>query len=275
MLGFDRPNGFQLRLSFSPCTIRSMATSILEQIIKPTQEINGIRYFNGEGALFLAAALSDFGRDYEIYAPVTGSDFSTRQKPSKATAEIYAGRWTPVELEDRLKRLKQDFPRLALMAAGENSHSFEYTDPRVEGEISYYDPLSGYTDLPEDAVVRIGAAHYSILRKLLKRMMTAPGFLGRVGERLNGLDLTYFDYQYISPRGNYPGDVGSYIYHFFDEDKHAVAWKTGKSVDFKRDGLYTVIGGSVKAHDSYPGQPPKTMLTRAKFFDHETSGKIG
>lgn len=252
-----------------------MVTTILEQIIQPTQEIDGVRYFDGEKALLLAAALSDFGRDYEVYAPMGGSSFSSRQKPSKAVAEIYAGRWVPTELEDRLKRLKEEFSMLPLAAASENSRSFEYAEPRIGGELRYYDPLSEYTDLPEDAVVRLGAAHYSIIRKLLKRMMTTTGFLGTVGGKLNGLDLKYFDSQYINPTGSYPGDTGSYIYHFFDEEGHAVAWKTGKSVNFTRDGVYTVIGGTVKAHDSYPGQPPKTMLTRAKFFDHGTNDKVG
>jgi len=252
-----------------------MVTTILEQIIQPTQEIDGVRYFDGEGAFLLSAALSDFGRDYEVYAPVPGSDFSTLQKPSKVMAEIYAGRWAPVELEARLLRLKEEFPMLPFAAASESTRSFEYTDPRVDGGIRYYDPLSEYTDLPEEAVARLGAAHYSIIRKLLKKMMTTPGFVGTVGQRLNGLDLNYFDSQYFSPTGNYPGDSGSYIYHFFDGEGHAVAWKTGKSVEFIRDGLYTIIGGTVKAHDSYPGQPPKTMLTRAKFFDHETNGKVG
>jgi len=254
-----------------------MATTILKRILTSTEEIDGVRYFNGEDAILLAAAVSDFGRDYMISVPTASGDSFQDVKLGTAIAALYSGELKPgPELEDRLQILERDFPNLAARAVEKfnGTGGFEYFEPRDGEEKSSFSPFGARADLPEKYIGRLGAAHHSTLRKMLKEGLATPGFVGEVGGRLNGLELRFFDSQWFSPRGRNAYDSGFYFYYFMDTEGHLLAWKTGISVDFKRGGTYTLVGGSVKAHDSYPGQQPKTLLTRAKFFDNEAGDML-
>lgn len=245
-----------------------MTTSILEGILKPSQELDGIRYYNGEDVILLAAAVSDFGRDYYVQDP----SGSSREPISigDAILTIYSGDVVPdPELEVRLKRILEDFPELPLMAI-EAFGKFSYEDPREPGAEIIFDPLGKHLDIPQRFLGRLAGAHHSAMKRILKELMATDGFVGEIKGRINGLDLRYFESQLITPRGNGPYDSSFYLHYFYDEEGHLLAWKTGMVPHFLRDGLYTVIGGSVKAHDRYPGQPPKTVISRAKFFDHST-----
>lgn len=244
-----------------------MAT-ILEQILTSTEEIDGVRYFNGENVLFLAAAVSDFGRDYMIPGPEDKYGEHPALKLGDALSAIYAGELKPAEeIEARLKTLKRDFADLPALVAGEFDR-FEYLDPR-KGEVELvFDPLGEHRDIPERYIGRLAGSHYSTLKRIYKKLAVTPGFVGEPKGRLNGWDVRFFDSQWIGSRGTGPYDGGFFLYYFLDLDGHLIAWKTGIEKPFVRDALYTLAGGSVKAHDSYPGQQPKTLLTRAKFFDH-------
>lgn len=250
----------------------NMATTILQGILKPTQELDGVRYFDGEGTILLAAAVSDFGRDYMIDTPAN-SNYDREVKLGIAIEEIYAGRWIPgPEIEARLQKLTVNFPQFALQVI-EGFGGFYYRDPRHGEEDVVLDPLSDRTDLPEKFIGRLGGAHYSTIRKIYRKLVVNPSFLGEVKGRLNGLELSYFETQYIQPQGGSYYDQGFYLHYFFGPESELVAWKTGIPSNFIREGHYTIVGGSVKAHDSYPGQPPKTLISRAKFFDHQTGDK--
>lgn len=247
-------------------------TTILEQVIQPTTVVGDIRYYSGESLILLAAAFSDFGRDYDV--DVTKKDGELRcLKISAAIEKLCAGELvvTP-EVEKRVEKLLETTPELPMKTV-QDFGEFTYYDPRVKS-MNVFDPLSELIDLPDGIVSKFVAAHYSTMSKTYKKLIVKSEFIGEVNGRLNGLDVHYFDSQYISFRGQGAYSDGFYIHNFLDEENHLVAWKTGKAGIFQRDELYTIVGGSIKAHDSYPGQPKKTLLTRAKFFEHQTGFAI-
>jgi len=239
----------------------------LKQILASTQQLDGVSYFDGEGAIFLAAAVSDYGRDYMVPGVPDPNGLRSEINIGVAIDAIYSGRLKlDAAAKRRLTELTKSHPDLPLRTIEEFGH-FSYRDPREEFERAF-DPLGEYTDLPQRNLSQLVRAHFKTMSKLLKRMLTVPGFLGDSGDRLNGLELRYFDRRYIAPRGTYYNETGSFIYYFFDEENHLVSWKTGLEKTFVREARYTLAGGTVKGQDSYPGQVSSTMLTRAKFFDH-------
>ncbi len=242
----------------------------LASTLKPTQELDGIRYFDAESVLLLGAAVSDLGRDYNVLSPADSYGISSSVKLGDAVEAIYAGRWPGGdELQERIDRIEQELPGLILATIGAFGR-FSYRDPRTGDSEHVFDPNGELTDIPEFIVGRFAGAHFSTLQKIALKLLTTDGFLGEVGEKLNGLELRYWNRRRVEGRGRGPYDLGFYLYFFLDTEAHLFAWKTGIDTKFQRDGRYSLIGGRVKAHDSYPGQPSKTLLTRAKFFDHQT-----
>lgn len=247
-----------------------MATT-LASILKPTQELDGIRYFDAESVLLLGAAVSDLGRDYDVLSPADSDGISSTVKLGTAVDAIYAGRWSAGdELQERIDRIENELPLLIPATIGAFGR-FSYRDPRIGESEQLFDPQGELTDIPEFIVGRFAGAHFSTLQKTALKFLATDDFLGEVGEKLNGLELRYWNRRRVEGRGRGPYDLGFYLYFFLDTEGHLFAWKTGIDTRFERDGRYSLIGGRVKAHDSYPGQPPKTLLTRAKFFDHQTS----
>jgi len=252
-------------------------TLTLADILRPSQELNGVRYFNGEAAILLGAAVSDLGRDYDIPVPVTGTDWSNDEKINKVIEAIYAGvkKLDEETLESRLLLIQDRIPELGREVLEAEGH-FYYNDSRDEPATErVFDPRGEYSDLPEKFVGRLVSKHFTTMSKLIRGSLVTPRYVGEVGERVNGLELTYFNRRYFSPRGYYPHETGVFIYDFLDEEGHLVVWKTGKDVEFERGGSYTVIGGTVKAHDRYRDEPPKTVLTRAKFHNNRTNDRVG
>lgn len=244
-----------------------MAT-ILEEILTPSSEVDGVRYFNGEDVIMLAAALSDFGRDYMIQGAPDSQGEPTEHSIGRAVTAVYAGELQPEpSTELRLKELMANHPELPLKVI-EAFGNFSYWESRGKGGTRYFDPLGEYLDLPESAIGALVSAHFSTLRRTIRGILATEGFVGEPKGRLNGLELRFFDSKLIQSQGYYGQPSGFFIYYFFDLEGHLVGWKTGIETSFVRDAIYTLIGGSVKAHDSYPGRQPSTMLTRAKFFDN-------
>lgn len=247
-----------------------MATT-LEDILKPTQELDGVRYFDAESVLMLGAAVSDIGRDYEVFSPVDEYGISSTVKLGAAVERIFSGDWPAAEeLQERIDRIEAELPGLIGATLGAFGR-FSYRDPRVEASEHVFDPNGELTDIPEFIVGRFAGAHFSTLQKISMKLLVTEGFVGEIGAKLNGLELRYWNRRRVEGRGRGPYDLGFYLYFFLDTQGHLLAWKTGIDTRFERDGRYSLIGGRVKAHDSYPGQPSKTLLTRAKFFDHQTS----
>lgn len=249
----------------------------LQDIFTPTQTLNGVDYFLGEPLIYLGAAISDYGRDYEVEVQLKNVEYPTKLKLSQAIEAIQSGIWTPgPELMERYAAIEGAYPGLPLQTI-EKFGFFTYDDPRYDADTRHrsFDPLGPEKDLPGEFLGRLAAAHFGTMRKLIQHGLAEGGFIGEVGGKLNGLDLRYFDRQFVASRDRlYNRDTSFYLYFFYTEEKNLLAWKTGIDSKFERDALYTLIGGSVKAHDSYSDFPPKTMLTRAKFFDHSTGDKF-
>lgn len=245
-----------------------MATNLLS-MLKPTQELDGVRYFDAESVILLGAALSDLGRDYDVAGPRDEHGFSHSVKIGSAVESTLNGQWpTDSDLQERIDRIEKDLPGLA-PATISGFGRFSYRDPRI-GEEEVFDPQGAFTDIPEHIAGRFAGAHFSTLQKIVMKLLITEGFVGEIGEKLNGHDLRYWNRRRVEGRGLNQFDMGFYLYFFFDTEGHLFAWKTGIDTRFQRDGLYALTGGRVKAHDSYPGQPSKTLLTRAKFFDYQT-----
>jgi len=252
-----------------------MSTLTLEKIIEPTEVIDGIRYFDSQGAILLGLALSDYGRDYEISIPVPGDSFGRREKINKVIEAVYAGSLTPEdEALERLETIQELADGVSLQVLENGRGEFSYLDARHPESETIFDPRRELT-IPEGVVGRIVSKHFSEARRTVQRRIFSDKFLGEVGGRLNGTDLRFFSQSYQSPRGYYPNETGTYFYNFLDSENRLVTWRTGKQLEFQRRRVYTVIGGAVKAHDSYPGYPKRTVLVRAKFYDTETNDKIG
>lgn len=251
-----------------------MSTLTLEKIIEPAAVIDGIRYFDSQGAILLGLAISDFGRDYEVNIPVPGDSFGRMEKINKVIESIYAGKLTPdAESLERLETIQQLADGVSLQILENDGGAFSYLDARHPEAETIFDPRRELT-VPESVVGRLVSKHFSGARKILQRRLFSDEFLGEVGGKLNGTDLRFFSQSYKSPRGYYPNETGTYFYNFLDNEKRLVTWRTGKALEFQRNRIYTVIAGAVKAHDRYPGYPNRTVLVRAKFYDTETNDKV-
>jgi len=252
-----------------------MSTLTLGKIIEPTAVIDGIRYFDSQGAILLGIAVSDYGRDYEINIPLPGDSFGRMEKINKVIEAIYAGNLTPDdEALERLKTVQELADGVSLQILESGVGTFSYLDARDPESETIFDPRRELT-IPEAVVGRIVSKHFSESRRTVQRRIFSDKFLGEVGGKLNGTDLKFHSQSYQSPRGYYAHETGTYFYNFLDGERRLVTWRTGKQVDFQRNRIYTVIGGAVKAHDSYPGYPNRTVLVRAKFYDTETNDKVG
>ncbi len=249
----------------------------LQDVFTPSQTVDGVDYFLGEPLIYFGAALSDYGRDYEIEVQLKGVEYPTKLKLGQAIEAIQSGSWVPgPEVMERYAAIEAEYPGLPLRTI-EDFGFFTYLDPRStepDGQRAF-DPLGEYDDLPGEFIGRLPAAHFGTMRKLIQHGLAEGGYIGEVGEKLNGLELRYFDRQFVPSRDQvYGRDTSFYLYFFYTEEKNLLAWKTGIDSKFQRDGIYTLVGGKVSRHDSYKDFPPKTMLTRAKFFDHSTGEKF-
>ena len=246
-------------------------STLLENILQATQSLNGDSYFDGEDVILLAMAVSDLGRDYTVELAQTEESM----RVGEAVRRAFSGEWVPgAEIEERLRVLKDDYSQLPLKAI-EDLGGFYYIDPRTSsGEEMVFDPLGQYSDLPLRFIDRFVSAHFSKAKGIYLKLRTENSFLGEINGKLNGTELYYFDSRWISGGNRGPHDQGFFLHSFFDAENHLVVWKTGKESSFLRDQCYTVVGGSVKNHDRYRDFPPKTVLTRAKFFDHKAGDML-
>lgn len=245
-------------------------TTFLTDHLTPSFTLDGVRYFNAEKVIVLAAALSDFGRDYHVQHPV---EVGYQRKISTVVELAYDGKWAFSEVEDRISEILSSMPQFAYTVLTLFSR-FRYTDLRDTNKERLFDINNPeFRDIPENIIGRFAAAHFSTIQRVYVNLKSKDEFVGEVKGKLNGLDLTFFNHRYFEPNGAYYNDPGTHLYYFFDTANHLVIWKTSVSVKFERGGQYTLIGGTVKTHDYYK-EAKKTVITRARFFDHQTGEKF-
>lgn len=248
--------------------------TFLQDCLTPTYEVSGIRYFDAEKIIVLATAISDFGRDYYIDNPNGTPETGKTRKLATAIEKLCSHDWELPNADNKILTILSEMPQLAYTVLKSFDH-FTYYDQR-DGNSADYRTFdiddSAHRDIPEDVIGRFAAAHFSSIKREYLKLRTNSEFIGEIKGKLNGLELAFFDSQAISPRNTYY-DSTFYLHQFFDADNHLVVWKSGINAKFEREGKYTLIGGSVKAHDSYQKDAKKTIITRARFFDHQTGEK--
>lgn len=246
----------------------------LQDCLTPSLVLDGVRYFEAEKVIVLAAAISDFGRDYYINNPNGTLETGKERKIATAMENLYSKVWELPEANAKIFAIISETPQLAYTIL-KSFGRFTYFDQRDENSNDYrtFDiDNNDHRLIPEDIIGRFAAAHYSSIKREYLNLRTNSEFIGEIKGKLNGLDLTFFNSQAITPRNSYYDSV-FYLHQFFDADNHLVVWKSGIDAKFEREGKYTLIGGSVKAHDSYQENAKKTIITRARFFDHQTGEK--
>lgn len=244
----------------------------LKTALQPTQEIDGVRYYDIRALVFLGAAVSDRGRDFYVSRVGVQGNLESI-KASQGARELIEGdpRLLSTSLEERFKEIQEEYPDLPEIIVARMN--FSYREPRA-GKQELELKLGGdYSDVPQDAIGGVVGFGFTPISKFFLEQFATDGFLGEVGGKLTGLELTYFSSRYVTPSAVTPYGGDFYLHSFSDGNGHLVSWKTGIQSRFQRGGRYTIIGGTVKKHDGYNPKAPVTIISRAKFFDHQTGDK--
>lgn len=243
-------------------------TRIFDTIIgSSAKDSKGNSLYTGSQAITLALGLSDFGRDYSSEYP----EFDFEMSVGSAVMEVLAGR---LKISDgrtiaRVESVHRDHQNLVMKILNYGSErGFSYhSDGKLIATL-------GKDDLLTDHTAKCLVSYtFTVMKNFYLKAVALDAFFGAIGEKINGLPLTYFDTKEVSFSNPSSYSGGFYLHRFFAPNGQIISWKTGKISGFLRGSKYIIIGGRVKDHNRYNDFAPETIISRAKFFDTETGDK--